>query len=49
MAQMMPTINPITTCERVCCRKIMRAVPTAPASNKTRQSHQIGLKEKAME
>ncbi len=33
MAQAAPTRKPVTTCESECCRSIMRAVPTAPASH----------------
>ena len=49
MAQANPTKKPATTCDKVCWRNIMRAVPTIPASNKTNDSHHIGLKAKAME
>ena len=49
MAQAAPTRKPVTTCESECWRSIMRAVPTAPASISTKQSHHRGLKEKAME
>ena len=48
-AQTKPTKKPIKTCERECWRKIMRAVPTIPAKRMTRESHQVGLKEKPIE
>ena len=48
-AQMSPTKNPVTTCARECCRKIMRADPTMPARRITKESHHIGLKENATE
>ena len=39
-----PTRYPVTTCERVCCLRITRLVPTSPASKRMRQIHQVGLK-----
>ena len=49
MAQVVPTKNPATTCDSVCCRSIIRALPTTPASSSTMQSHHSGLKSKATE
>ena len=48
-AQTSPTKNPVTTCESECCRRIMRADPTIPARSITKDSHHIGLNEKAIE
>ena len=43
-AQIKPTQKPATTCERLCWRRIMRQVPSRPATKNTRQSHHTGLK-----
>ena len=49
IAQAVPIRNPATTCDSVCCRSIVQALPTAPAIISTRQSHHSGLKLKATE
>ncbi len=43
-ALIVPRKNPIVTCMRLCCRKIIRLEPTIPDAMMTKQSHQIGLK-----
>ena len=44
-----PTMNPVVTCAKVCCRRIILLLPTMPAMIRTRQSHQMGLKAKMTE
>ena len=48
-AHIVPTINPTITCARVCCRSIIRLVPTTPPIITTTDSHHDGLKMKMCE
>ena len=46
---MAPTRKPVTTCDRLCWRKIIRELPTMPAMMRIKQNHHNGLKVNNME
>ena len=45
-ATIRPTRKPVVTCDNVCCRKIMRLVPTIPPNIRVIHNHHVGLKAK---
>lgn len=44
-----PSTKPATTCDSECWRRIMRQVPSTPATRSTTQSQKMGLKPNIIE